>query len=593
MRAIATSGNAVEVVEALAGTGKTTVAGRAGRGLSAGGLPGGRGGTDRAGGARAVEPRRGAGQHASPTGRGPAPQRGVRIGTGGAAGRRGRHGADPGQRRACSPPPTRGVKVVALGDSGQLSSVEAGGWLGALSQRLGAHELRGGGAPARSGRAPRAGRAARRRPDRVARAQAATWRVGGSPRRPAGGPGGGHGRLAGRRGRGGNRAGGHDRPATTTPAPRLNDEARAWRESRGELGERIEVGGLEVAVGDRVIARRNDREIDVDNGTRGTVRAVDLETHAVTIETDAGELRELPARLRRRAPRARLRADRPRQPGRDGRAGGGRRAPEDFTNEWAYTALSRARDPVSVHLIAERTRPVRPQRDRARPTRTDPARRRSTRCAPRCAAASARSSPSTKRASCDARRCRRSGRRGDRACAAGAARARPRRRRVRSSSPVPEVLEGRARTRAAVARRAHGSESTQLEQGGHRPRAPPLGDRPARRARGTGRPARHAARRRSRTTKSRPPAAQSSSPPARRAARGPRAHRPAARPARPVRDRSRGMFGRPERDLAERALANWTESRRGPRRASRGTSSARSTSTTTSAGNGLTTMATS
>jgi ATP-dependent exoDNAse (exonuclease V) alpha subunit len=35
-----------------------------------------------------------------------------------------------------------GVKVVALGDSGQLSSVEAGGWLGALSQRLEARELR-------------------------------------------------------------------------------------------------------------------------------------------------------------------------------------------------------------------------------------------------------------------------------------------------------------------------------------------------------------------------------------------------------------------------------------------------------------------
>jgi hypothetical protein len=34
-----------------------------------------------------------------------------------------------------------GVKVVALGDSGQLSSVEAGGWLGALSNRLDAHEL--------------------------------------------------------------------------------------------------------------------------------------------------------------------------------------------------------------------------------------------------------------------------------------------------------------------------------------------------------------------------------------------------------------------------------------------------------------------
>ena len=34
------------------------------------------------------------------------------------------------------------VKVIAIGDSGQLSSVQAGGWLGALSRRLGSHELR-------------------------------------------------------------------------------------------------------------------------------------------------------------------------------------------------------------------------------------------------------------------------------------------------------------------------------------------------------------------------------------------------------------------------------------------------------------------
>ena len=35
-----------------------------------------------------------------------------------------------------------GVKVIAIGDSGQLSSVQAGGWLGSLTKRLGSHELR-------------------------------------------------------------------------------------------------------------------------------------------------------------------------------------------------------------------------------------------------------------------------------------------------------------------------------------------------------------------------------------------------------------------------------------------------------------------
>lgn len=37
---------------------------------------------------------------------------------------------------------TAGVKVIAVGDSGQLSSVQAGGWLGALTRRVGSHELR-------------------------------------------------------------------------------------------------------------------------------------------------------------------------------------------------------------------------------------------------------------------------------------------------------------------------------------------------------------------------------------------------------------------------------------------------------------------
>jgi Mrp family chromosome partitioning ATPase len=34
------------------------------------------------------------------------------------------------------------VKVIAIGDSGQLSSVQAGGWLGSLTRRLNSHELR-------------------------------------------------------------------------------------------------------------------------------------------------------------------------------------------------------------------------------------------------------------------------------------------------------------------------------------------------------------------------------------------------------------------------------------------------------------------
>ena len=56
---------------------------------------------------------------------------------------------------------------------------------------------------------------------------------------------------------------------------RLNALIRAELKRDGRLGESIHIGGYEFAVGDRVVARRNDRERAVDNGMRGTVIAVD------------------------------------------------------------------------------------------------------------------------------------------------------------------------------------------------------------------------------------------------------------------------------------------------------------------------------
>ena len=239
-----------------------------------------------------------------------------------------------------------GVKVVALGDSGQLSSVEAGGWLGALSQRLGAHELRAVVRQRDPAERGALAAAARRRAGSVARAQAGSWGVGGSPRRPAGGPGGGHGRLAGRRGGGGDRAGDHDRAATTKPAPRLNDEARAWRDSRGRAGRTDRggrAGGGGGRPGDRAAQRPRARRRQRHPRHRPRRRP----RHA------GGDHRD---RRRRVAPAAgattspSTSSTPTRSPGMAVRARpwSGRwssATPEDFTNEWAYTALSRARDP--------------------------------------------------------------------------------------------------------------------------------------------------------------------------------------------------------------------------------------------------------
>ena len=72
----------------------------------------------------------------------------------------------------------------------------------------------------------------------------------------------------------------------------LNRGARELRRALGALGEERSYGPVEVAVGDRVICRRNDRLIDVDNGTRGTVRHLDEDR--VVIETDAASCASCP-----------------------------------------------------------------------------------------------------------------------------------------------------------------------------------------------------------------------------------------------------------------------------------------------------------
>jgi hypothetical protein len=107
-------------------------------------------------------------------------------------------------------------------------------------------------------------------------------------------------------------------------------------------------------VGERVIARRNDRFRDVDNGTRGSVVAVDQRARSITVETDAGELRELD----REYVEAHI------EPAYALTGHGSQGAtlttahvvgtPEDFTAEWAYTALSRARETTRLNLIGQR-----------------------------------------------------------------------------------------------------------------------------------------------------------------------------------------------------------------------------------------------
>src|SRR5581483_7144831 len=72
---------------------------------------------------------------------------------------------------------------------------------------------------------------------------------------------------------------------------RLNELARARLRGQHRLGEEVEIAGRWWAIGDQVIARRNDRSLDVDNGMRGTITVLD-ERHGATIRLDTGATRQ-------------------------------------------------------------------------------------------------------------------------------------------------------------------------------------------------------------------------------------------------------------------------------------------------------------
>ena len=252
---------------------------------------------------------------------------------------------------------TAAVKVIAIGDSGQLSSVQAGGWLGSLTDRLGSYELR----EVMRQRDPRERQllAHVRRGDptdylteKAAREQLQIYA--GDAQRAAVGE---HAAIEAWR----------DRQAAwpwgqavlivrdNDRRERLNALVRAELKRHGRLGDSVHVGGYEFAVGDRVVARRNDRERAVDNGMRGTVIAVDPSEKDVLVSTDAGAQRRLDARyVAEHLQHAYALTAHTLQGGTVQWAGVVGR-PEDFTRNWSYTALSRAREPTELFITDTET----------------------------------------------------------------------------------------------------------------------------------------------------------------------------------------------------------------------------------------------
>jgi conjugative relaxase-like TrwC/TraI family protein len=237
-------------------------------------------------------------------------------------------------------------KVVSIGDPGQLHSVQAGGWMRAVGQKLGTLRLSevvrqrdplerralaglhdGTAKPwlewAREHHRVEIGTAAQLLDRAVSEWHAATTA--------------------------------HDLASAVLIARdndtrrALNDRARERVRHQGGLGTDRAYGSAQIAVGDRVICRRNDRRADVDNGTRGTVRVAD---HAgVMIETDRGGLRRLgPEYVAEHLEHAYALTGHGMQGGTVERAFVVA-APHELTKGWSYTALSRACGPTRLFVI--------------------------------------------------------------------------------------------------------------------------------------------------------------------------------------------------------------------------------------------------
>jgi conjugative relaxase-like TrwC/TraI family protein len=252
----------------------------------------------------------------------------------------------------------RAVKVIAVGDSGQLASVQAGGWLRAVGQRTGNFALTEtmrqrdlgerralgalhAGAPdgwldwaQRQGRIDVHASAG----DAVARA-VSDWDRG-------------------------VREHGPDQSvmiARDNARRRvLNDAARELRRTRGELGSEVDYGSTPIAVGDRIICRSNDPSLDVDNGMRGTVTVVDASK--MVVETDAGPVRELPAEYAARHVEHAYCLTGHGMQGATVEQAVVVANPGHMTAGWSYSALSRARATTRLHLVGEEAQAAADQR---------------------------------------------------------------------------------------------------------------------------------------------------------------------------------------------------------------------------------------
>jgi conjugative relaxase-like TrwC/TraI family protein len=352
-RALATDGHGVSVLQALAGTGKTRVLGALARIYEAAGYtvvgvaPTGRAARElgHAAGVRAVTIHRvvsdleGSG--------GFAPRTVLLFDEAGTAPTR-------PSASMLSRAEDAGAKVIVVGDSGQLSSVAAGGWFAAVSQVLGGPELRhvmrqrdpaerealealhDGNPEPYLAMARKAGTlTVHEQEDEALDSVLADWN---------------HARQAVGLGQAVMIA------RDNASRAMLNERARRVLVQEGTLdADGVTIVDEEFAVGDRVIARRNDRYRDVDNGTLGQITAIDRRTGAMTIITDSGDEREIDAAYAAAHLEHAYALTGHGAHGATVEWAGVIGRPSEFTREWAYTSISRARGRTRMYIVAEAT----------------------------------------------------------------------------------------------------------------------------------------------------------------------------------------------------------------------------------------------
>ena len=132
----------------------------------------------------------------------------------------------------------------------------------------------------------------------------------------------------------------------------LNLMARRLMQAADRLhGPELAVAGQAFAAGDRVVCTRNNDRLGVQNGTRGTVRSVDVDARTVVIATDRGDdVRLTAAYLEGRRLRHAYALT--------GHAGQGATVEHAFVlghdrgrlQEWGYVALSRSRERTAIYV---------------------------------------------------------------------------------------------------------------------------------------------------------------------------------------------------------------------------------------------------